>query len=61
MSAERIPASARRKIERLERENDELREQIAKHMRIYGETLGELVTYKIRLEQCIKLLNGLDE
>ena len=35
MSAERIPAAARRKIERLERENEELREQIAKHMDVY--------------------------
>ena len=61
MSAERIPASARRKIERLERENEELRAKIAQHMRVYGDTLGELVTYKVRVEQGIKLLNGLDE
>jgi uncharacterized protein (UPF0335 family) len=49
MSAERIPAAARRKIERLERENEELRSEIAKHMDVYRETLYELVTYKVRV------------
>ena len=61
MSAERIPAAARRKIERLERENEELRSEIAKHMDVYRETLYELVTYKVRFEQGIKLLQGVDE
>lgn len=61
MSTERIPAAARRKIERLERENEELREQIAKHMDVYRETLYELVTYKVRCEQAIKLMQGVDE
>ena len=61
MSTERIPAAARRKIERLERENEELRQAIAKHMRIYGDTLGELVTYKVRCEQAMNVLKGLDE
>jgi uncharacterized protein (UPF0335 family) len=61
MSTERIPAAARRKIERLERENEELRAEIAKHMDVYRETLYELVTYKVRVEQCIKLLQGVDE
>ncbi len=61
MSAERIPAAARRKIERLERENEELRAEIAKHTDVYRETLCELVTYKVRVEQGIKLLQGADE
>ena len=61
MSSERIPAAARRKIERLERENEELRSEIAKHMDVYRETLYELVTYKVRVEQGIKLLQGVDE
>lgn len=61
MSADRIPAAARRKIERLERENEELRAEIKEHMRIYGDAVGELVTYKIRLEQAIKVLQGVDE
>lgn len=61
MSNERIPAAARRKIERLERENEELREFISRQHRIHGETLGELVTYKIRLEQAINVLQGVDE
>lgn len=60
MSAERIPAAARRKIERLERENEELRAEIKEHMRIYGEALGELVTYKIRCEQAAEVLKGVD-
>ncbi len=61
MSVERIPAAARRKIERLERENEELRAEIAKHMDVYRETLYELVTYKVRCEQGIKILQGVDE
>jgi len=61
MSAERIPAAARRKIERLERENEELRAEIAKLMDVYRETLYELVTYKVRVEQGIRLLQGVDE
>ena len=61
MSAERIPAAARRKIERLERENEELRAEIAGLMSTYRECLYELVTYKVRVEQGIKLLQGVDE
>jgi len=59
--SERVPAAARRKIERLERENEELRAKLKEHLRIYGEALGELVTYKIRCEQAINVLKGLDE
>ena len=61
MSTERISAKTRRQIERLERENEELRAEIAKHMDVYRETLYELVTYKIRLEQGNKLLQGVEE
>ena len=58
MTAKQLPAHARLKIERLERENQELRAKISQHMRIYGETLGELVTYKIRCEQAEQILRG---
>ena len=61
MSTERIPASARRKIERLERENEELRSEIAGLMNTYRECLYELVTYKVRCEQAMNVLKGLDE
>ena len=61
MREERIPAATRRKIERLERENEELRSEISKMMAGYRETLYELVTYKVRVEQAIKVMNGLDE
>jgi len=61
MSTERIPAAARRKIERLERENEELRSELKEHLRIHGEALCELVTYKIRCEQAANVLKGLDE
>lgn len=61
MREERIPAAARRKIERLERENEELRSEISKMMAGYRETLYELVTYKIRCEQATNVLKGLDE
>jgi hypothetical protein len=56
-----LPATAQRKIDRLERENELLREKISHHMRVYGETLGELVTLKTRLEQAANVLKGLDE
>lgn len=55
------PAQLLRKIERLERENAELRDKISHHMRVYGDTLGELVTYKIRVEQALDVLKGVDE
>ena len=61
MSAKPLPLAARRKIERLERENEELRAEIAGLMNTYRETLYELVTYKVRVEQGIKLLQGVDE
>ena len=61
MSAERIPAAARRKIERLERENEELRSEIAGLMNTYRECLYDLVTYKVRCEQATNVLKGLDE
>lgn len=56
-----LPAAARRKMERLERENEELRAEIREHMRIYGDTLAELVTFKVRCEQAANVLKGLDE
>jgi uncharacterized protein (UPF0335 family) len=61
MSTKPLPAAARLKIERLERENEELRAEIKEHMRIYGDAVGELVTYKIRCEQAIKVLQGVHE
>jgi hypothetical protein len=56
-----LPAAAQRKINRLERENEELRAKIKEHMRIYGDTLAELVTYKVRCEQAANVLKGLDD
>lgn len=61
MSAKPLPLAARCKIERLERENEELRAEIAGLMNTYRECLYELVTYKVRVEQGIKLLQGVDE
>ena len=40
----------RMRMQRLESENRILREEMAKHIRIYGETLGNLVTAKATLE-----------
>lgn len=56
-----LPAKVQNKIERLERENELLREEIAKQMRIYGDMLGELVTLKTRLEMIQKAVNGGEE
>lgn len=54
-------AQLMRKVERLQRENEELRDKIAHHMRVYGELLAELVTYQIRIEQAQKVLEGSEE
>lgn len=56
-----LPKKVQLKIARLERENEELRAKIANHMRVYGETLGELVTYKVRLENALDVLKGVEE
>lgn len=47
-----------RKMDRLERENVELRFKIANHMRIYGDLLCENATLKIALRQ---ILESVDE
>ena len=54
-------SKAKRQIARLRLENEELRKKIAQHMRVYGETLGEFVTLKIRVEQAERILQGGDE
>ena len=54
-------SKAKRQIARLRLENEELRKKIAQHMRVYGETLGEFVTLKIRVEQAARILQGGDE
>lgn len=38
------------RMRRLELENAELREAIDKHMRVYGDALGELVTLRATLQ-----------
>lgn len=39
-----------RRLRRMEIENADLRAEMAKHLRIYGETLGELVTLRATIE-----------
>lgn len=41
--------SERARLARLERENAELREKIAQHMRVYGDLLCEVCDLKARL------------
>lgn len=38
------------RLRRLELENADLRSEMAKHLRIYGETLGELVTLRATVQ-----------
>jgi len=51
-----MTAKERQKMARLESENRQLREEIAKHMRIYGETLSDLITARARLEAVMAAL-----
>lgn len=46
------------KMRRLELENEELRAQLSKHMRVYGETLGDLVTLQATLSLVREAVQG---
>jgi len=54
---ESIPA-LKRKIERLEAQLIAIQEDRNKVFRIYGDTLSELVDYKLRVEQSTRILHG---
>ena len=43
-----------RKMDRLARENVDLRYQVVNQMRVYGDLLGEYVTLKIAMQQLIE-------
>ena len=45
-----MTAKERQRIARLESENAQLRAEIAKHLRIYGDTLMELVEARATIE-----------
>ncbi len=53
-----MTAKELQKMQRLEAENRMLREEIAKHMRIYSNTLCELVEAKSKIELVKSALEG---
>lgn len=53
-----MTSKERQRMQRLEAENRMLREEIAKHLRIHGNTLGELVKAKAKLELVQSALEG---
>lgn len=56
----KIPASIRRRIERLEAQNAALRDSQERAWRGYSKVLGDFVEYRMRCEQAIRILNGTD-
>lgn len=51
-----MTAKERRELQRLRNENEELTSQLERHMRIYSDTLFELVRYKVALKDIHGLL-----
>lgn len=56
-----MTAKEQQRMRRLELENAELRAAIANHMRVYGDTLVEIIDLKTRLELVRSAVNGEDE
>lgn len=55
------PAALRREVERLTAQVDALQLELSEARRHYSNNLMELVAYKVRAEQAIKVLQGADE
>ena len=53
-----MTAKERQRIDRLESENAMLREQIAKHMRVYGDCLIEIIELRVKLDLIESALRG---
>lgn len=53
-----MTAKEQQRMQRLEIENRELREQNAKHARIYGDNLMEIIELKAKLELIESALRG---
>ena len=53
-----MTSKERQRMQRLEAENRMLREEIAKHMRIYSNTLCELVEAKSKIELVKSAMEG---
>lgn len=53
-----MTAKEAQRMQRLEAENKMLREEISKHMRIYSNTLCELIEAKAKLELVRSALEG---
>ena len=54
-----MTAKEAQRMQRLEAENRMLREEISKHMRIYGNTLCKLVDAQAKLDLVQSALDGL--
>jgi len=55
-----MTAKEKQRMARLEMENELLREQITKHMRVYGTTLCEIIDLKAKLQLITDAVNGDD-
>lgn len=53
-----MTAKERQQMQRLEIENRELRHEIAKHMRIYGDNLVVIIELRAKLELVASALRG---
>lgn len=54
------PAALRRRIERLEAEVEALRESNRRMHEVYSTMLHEAVDYKVRAQQAVRVLQGVD-
>jgi hypothetical protein len=61
MTKPKSPAALRREVERLTAQVRALHLELATARRHYAENLSDLVDYKTRAEQAIRILQGADE
>lgn len=55
------PAAMRRRIERLEKQNSALQDALNGAFKNYGQLLSESVEAKARIQQAIRILQGVEE
>lgn len=60
MTKQPSPAALRRHIERLEAEVEALRESNRRMHEVYSTMLHEAVDYKVRAQQAVRVLQGVD-
>jgi uncharacterized coiled-coil DUF342 family protein len=61
MSKPKSPAALAREIERLNAQVEALKADVTRHLRAYGELLGEVVDLRTQRDQVVRILTGVDE